>query len=146
MTQTAVKPRPRRPPPRIDETKVSQALQDLFAGWRVALKEPFKGISAAGEIAFGLFPLRKTGVSTQPLLDAVKAFLASLDAKQGAAVRFDVDSEIWRTWSNIHRNLMRHGLCMAELERQAARARLWRAVRRHRCARLRDRAQRHASQ
>jgi hypothetical protein len=115
MTQTAVKPRPRRPPPRIDETKVSQALQDLFAGWRVALKEPFKGISAAGEIAFGLFPLRKTGVSTQPLLDAVKAFLASLDAKQGAAVRFDVDSEIWRTWSNIHRNLMRHGLCMAEL-------------------------------
>jgi hypothetical protein len=30
-------------------------------------------------------------------------------------VRFDVDSEVWRTWSNIHRNLMRHGLCMAEL-------------------------------
>ncbi len=115
MTEAALKPRPRRAPPRIDETKVSRALQDLFAGWRVSLKEPFKGISAAGEIASGLFPLRKTGVSTQPLVDAAKSFLASLDAGQRATVRFDVDSEIWRTWSNIHRNLMRHGLCMAEL-------------------------------
>jgi len=115
MTEAALKPRPRRAPPRIDETKVSQALQNLFAGWRVSLKEPFKGISAAGEIARGLYPLRKTGVSTQPLIDAAKAFLASLDDAQRAAVRFEADSEIWRTWSNIHRNLMRHGLCMAEL-------------------------------
>jgi hypothetical protein len=115
MTEAALKPRLRPAPPRIDETKVSQALQDLFAGWRVSLKELFKGISAAGEIASGLFPLHKTGVSTQPLIDAAKAFLASLDAGQRAAVRFEVDSEIWRTWSNIHRNLMRHGLCMAEL-------------------------------
>jgi hypothetical protein len=115
MTEATVKTRPRRAPPRIDETKVSQALQHLFAGWRVSLKEPFKGISAAGEIASGLFPLRKTGASTKPLIDAAKAFLAALDDAQRAAVRFDVDSEIWRTWSNIHRNLMRHGLCMAEL-------------------------------
>ena len=115
MTQTVVNHRPRRAPPRIDETKVSQALQDLFAGWRVSLHEPFKGITATGEIARGLFPRRKTGVSTQTLLDAAKAFLASLDATQRAAVRFDAGSEVWRTWSNIHRNLMRHGLCMAEL-------------------------------
>jgi len=115
MTEAAATSRPRRAPPRIDETKVSQALQDLFAGWRVSLKEPFKGITAAGKTAGGLFPLRKTGVSTQPLVDAAKAFLASLDAAQRAAMRFAIDSEIWRTWSNIHRNLMRHGLCMAEL-------------------------------
>lgn len=115
MTEAAATSRPRRAPPRIDETKVSQALQDLFAGWRVSLKEPFKGITAAGETARGFFPLRKTGVSTQPLVDAAKAFLAALDDGQRAAVRFPVDSEIWRTWSNIHRNLMRHGLCMAEL-------------------------------
>ena len=115
MTEAAATSRPRRAPPRIDETRVSQALQDLFAGWRVSLKEPFKGIAAADEIARGLFPLRKTGVSTQPLVDAAKAFLAALDDEQRVAVRFPIDSEIWRTWSNIHRNLMRHGLCMAEL-------------------------------
>jgi hypothetical protein len=110
---------PRRAPPRIDETKVSQALQDLFTGWRQSLNEPFKGITAAGEIEHGLFPLQDAGASAQPLLDAVNQFLTSLDPAQRAAVQFDVNGEVWRTWSNIHRNLMRHGLCLAELsERQ----------------------------
>jgi hypothetical protein len=110
---------PRRAPPRIDETKVSKPLQDLFAGWRDSLKEPFKGITTAGEIERGLFPLHNAGPSTQLLVDAVTLFLSSLDPAQRSAVCFDVDSEVWRTWSNIHRNLMRHGLCLAELsERQ----------------------------
>jgi hypothetical protein len=110
---------PRRAPPRIDETKVSQALQDLFAGWRQSLNEPFKGITVAGGIERGLFPLHNDGPSTQPLIDAVNLFLSSLDPAQRAAVCFEVDGEVWRTWSNIHRNLMRHGLCLAELsERQ----------------------------
>ena len=107
--------RPRRAPPRIDETKVSQALQDLFAGWRSALKVPFKGLTPSGEIEPGLFSLRKTGATLQPMVAAAEAFLSSLDSNQRAAVRFDVGGEVWRTWSNIHRNLMRHGLCMAEL-------------------------------
>src|SRR5262249_38603025 len=107
--------RPHRAPPRIDETKVSQALQNLFAGWRQSLKEPFKGLTETGEIERGLFPLRKTGVSVQPMIDAAHAFLNSLDHNQRAMVHFDVDGETWRTWSNIHRNLMRHGLCLAEL-------------------------------
>ena len=106
---------PRRAPPRIDETKVSQALQDLFAGWRQSLNEPFKGITTAGEIERDLFPLHNGGPSTQPLMDAVNLFLSALDPTQRAAVCFNVDSEVWRTWSNIHRNLMRHGLCLAEL-------------------------------
>jgi hypothetical protein len=109
---------PRRAPPRIDETKVSQPLQDLFAGWRQSLHEPFKGITAGGEIESGLFPLQKAGPSTQPLIDAVTLFLSSLDPAQRTAVLFDVGSETWRTWSNIHRNLMRHGLCLAELSEE----------------------------
>ena len=107
--------RPRRAPPRIDETKVSKPLQDLFAGWRQSLTEPFKGITSAGEIARDLFPLGKDSASTQPLIEAASLFLSSLDPAQRAAVQFDVGGEVWRTWSNIHRNLMRHGLCLAEL-------------------------------
>jgi hypothetical protein len=106
---------PRRAPPRIDETKLSQALKDLFAEWRASLQLPFKGIAAGDVVEPGLFPLRKTGVSVQPLIDAAKAFLSSLSDAQLAAVGFDVFGEAWRTWSNIHRNLMRHGLCLAEL-------------------------------
>lgn len=116
MTDTsALERRPRRAPPRIDETKLSQALKDLFATWRASLQEPFKGLTADGTIEPGLFAVRKTGISTEPLIAAANAFLTSLDAEQRAAVQFDVNSEVWRTWSNIHRNLMRHGLCMAEL-------------------------------
>jgi len=116
MTDATVLNRPkRRAPPRIDETKVSQALQDLFAGWRISLKESFKGMTTTGQVVPDLFPLRATGVSVQPITDAAQAFLASLDAEQRAAVNVPIDSELWRQWSNIHRNLMRHGLCMAEL-------------------------------
>ncbi|HXD82965.1 MAG TPA: DUF3500 domain-containing protein, partial [Rudaea sp.] len=115
MSDAPVVRRARRAPPRIDESKVSQPLQDLFNGWRESLKEPFKGITADGAVESGLFPLRTTGTSTAPLVDAVRAFLASLDDAQRRAVTFDVDGEVWRTWSNIHRNLMRHGLCLVEL-------------------------------
>jgi hypothetical protein len=116
MSETGVLDRkPRRAPPRIDETTLSQALKDLFAGWRASLHEPFRGLTADGTIEADLFPLRKTGVPTQPLIDAANAFLHSLDGEQRAAMCFAIDSEVWRTWSNIHRNLMRHGLCLAEL-------------------------------
>lgn len=105
----------RRAPPRIDESKVSQPLQDLFRGWRESLKEPFKGITTDGHVPSGLFPLRAPGATTAPLVAAAGAFLASLDETQRRDVTFDVDGEVWRTWSNIHRNLMRHGLCLVEL-------------------------------
>jgi hypothetical protein len=112
--RTAVKS-PLRAPPRIDRSQVSQPLQDLFAGWDKSLAQPFKGLTSAGRVEPDLFALRKTGVTLQPMRDAVAAFVVSLDDAQREAVFFDVDGEVWRTWSNIHRNLMRHGLCLAEL-------------------------------
>lgn len=113
----------RRAPPRVDESKLSKPLQDLFATWRQSLEHDFKGLTADGEVRQGLFPRHPTGVSTQPLRDAVEEFLASLSAEQRAAVSFPVHSEVWRHWSNIHRNVMRHGLCFAELsDRQLDRA------------------------
>lgn len=112
---TAVNHRPLRAPPRVDTSTVSQPLQDLFAGWRKSMAENFKGLTADGKIVPGLFPLQSTGITSQPMAAAVTTFLASLDASQRKAVSFDVDGEVWRTWSNIHRNLMRHGLCLVEL-------------------------------
>ena len=110
--------RPLRAPPRIDVSKVSQPLQELFASWHAALKEDFKGLTATGEVVGSLFPLQPTGVSLAPLRDAANAFLASLDGRERAAVSFPVEGETWRQWSNIHRNLMRHGLCLVELSEQ----------------------------
>ena len=111
----AVLQRNRPSPPRIDESKVAKPLQELFASWRKALEEKFTGLTANGDVAAGLFPIRKTDASTQPVVDAANAFLAALDPKRRAAVSFPVNSEVWRHWSNIHRNLMRHGLCLADM-------------------------------
>ena len=106
----------RRAPARVDETKLSQPLRDLFATWREALKEDFKGLTANGEVRKR--PVSPTahaaGASTQPIVAALNEFIASLDAGQRAAVSFPIDSEVWRHWSNIHRNVMRHGLCLAD--------------------------------
>ncbi len=107
-----------RAPPRIDETQVSKPLQELFAGWRQSLQEPFRGITAHGEVEQNLFMRRPSGASVAPLVEAANRFLASLDAGQRKAVTFPLDSDEWRHWSNIHRNLMRHGLCLAELSGQ----------------------------
>jgi Protein of unknown function (DUF3500) len=116
---TVIDRRPLRAPPRVDESTLSQPLQDLFATWRHALKDEFKGLTPRGDAAHDLFPLRATGISARPLIAAVSEFLSSLDSDQRAAVSFPVTSEVWRHWSNIHRNVMRHGLCFAELsERQ----------------------------
>jgi hypothetical protein len=116
---TVLNRRTRRAPPRVDESKLSQPLQDLFATWRQSLQQDFNGLTATGEVGQDLFPLRATGVSTRPIIAAVNEFLAALDTEQRVAVSFPVRSEAWRHWSNIHRNVMRHGLCFAELsERQ----------------------------
>jgi hypothetical protein len=112
---TTVNDRPLRAPPRVDTSTVSKPLQDLFAGWHRSLAQDFKGMTADGKIVPDLFPLRLTGVTTQPMAAAATSFLASLDVAQRETVLFDVDGEVWRTWSNIHRNLMRHGLCLVEL-------------------------------
>jgi len=117
MTDAAVlNRRSLRAPARVDEGKLSQALRDLFATWRLSLQEEFKGLTASGEVAGNLFPLRAIGVSAQQMLAAVNTFLSAIDASKRAAVSFPVQSEVWRHWSNIHRNIMRHGLCLAELD------------------------------
>jgi hypothetical protein len=80
-----------------------------------AVAEPFKGITADGTVAPGLFPLQKTGVPTDSIRAAAEEFLASLNPEQRAKTLFPVDTVEWRKWSNIHRTLMRHGMPFFEM-------------------------------
>ena len=66
------------------------------------LAEPFKGITTDGNVIPGLFPIRSTGVSTEPVRKAAGAFLASLTAEQRARTKFQVDDPEWRKWMNQH--------------------------------------------
>ena len=64
------------------------------------LAEPFKGITTNGQVERGLFGLRSTGVSTEPVRKAAEAFLAVLTAPQRAKTVFAVDDNEWRMWMN----------------------------------------------
>ena len=70
---------------------------------RDPLAEPFKGVTTDGHVVPGLFPIRATGVSTRPVIDATRRFLESLTPEQRAITSFAVDDAEWRKWNNVHR-------------------------------------------
>jgi hypothetical protein len=67
---------------------------------KTGLATPFKGITAKGQIEPGLFAIRSTGVSTEPVRKAAEAFLASLSKVQRDKSTFGVDDPEWRKWMN----------------------------------------------
>src|SRR5262249_4889183 len=107
--------RQRPPTPAIRPFDLPPRMQPMLERAHAGLAESFRGIIGSDEIVPGLFPLGKTGVSLAPLLDAAQSFLASLTTDQRKAASFAIGDEAWRTWSNIHPWLMRHGVCLADL-------------------------------
>ncbi len=86
------------------------------------LAEPFKGITTDGNVVPGLFPIRSTGVSTEPVRKAAAAFLSSLTPEQRAKTMFALDDPEWRKWMNQH-FYIRQGVGfneMTEQQREAA--------------------------
>jgi len=78
------------------------------------LAEPFKGLTANGEVAPGLFPIRSTGVSTESVRQAAERFLSSLTAEQRTRSCFPVDAPEWRKWMNQH-FYVRQGVSLKEM-------------------------------
>ncbi len=66
------------------------------------LASPYKGITTSGSVQPGLFPVRATGVSTDKVRTAAKAFLATLLPEQRSKTMFPVDDPEWRKWMNQH--------------------------------------------
>jgi hypothetical protein len=80
--------------------------------------EPFTGITTDGAIVPGLFPLQTTGVSTDPIRRAAIDFLDALNPAQRQHASFEIGSDAWRRWWNIHPYLMRHGVQLEDLADQ----------------------------
>ena len=78
------------------------------------LAEPFKGVTTDGEIIGGLFAIRSTGVSTEPVREAAATFLASLTDEQRGRTSFAVDDPEWRKWMNQH-SYVRQGVGFDEM-------------------------------
>ena len=78
------------------------------------LAEPFRGITADGKVQPGLYPIKSTGVSTEPVRLAAVKFLAALSAEQRAKSTFPVDDAEWRKWMNQH-FYVRQGVSFKEM-------------------------------
>jgi hypothetical protein len=66
------------------------------------LAEPFRGITTKSGAETGLFPIRATGVSTEPVRAAAAAWLKTLSEEQRTAAVFPVGDDEWRKWMNQH--------------------------------------------
>ncbi|MEZ4587485.1 MAG: DUF3500 domain-containing protein [Gemmatimonadales bacterium] len=86
------------------------------------LADPFRGIMTSSGPVSGLFPVRSTGVSTEPVRAAAAAFLATLTPAERTRTLFAVDDDEWRKWMNQH-FYVRQGMGfkdMSERQREAA--------------------------
>jgi Protein of unknown function (DUF3500) len=86
------------------------------------LASPFRGITTNGEVVPGLFEIRPSGVSTEPVRNAAEKFIATLTPVQLARTLYPVDDVEWRKWMNQH-FYVRQGVCFAEMtdaQREAA--------------------------
>jgi hypothetical protein len=98
-------------------------LQPVLDAALTSTAEPLIGISTDGNIRRGLFPLRATGASTAPILDAALGFLSALDPEQRKKAVYDLEATERRLWFNIHPFVFRHGVILEDLspaQRQAA--------------------------
>ncbi len=80
-----------------------------------AIAQPFVGVRTNDGIEAGLFSVQSTGVSAKPVLDAARAFLASLSEAHRARATFRVDDPEWRRWANQH-SLPRQGISFEEMD------------------------------
>lgn len=72
------------------------------SGENQALAQPFKGVFFGEQRSTSLFPIKSTGVSTEPVRTAAETFLAGLTPSQREKTIFAADDLEWRKWDNRH--------------------------------------------
>ena len=123
-----VRPRPRMPGAGLkrgwDPTPTPDPPGDLIQRSVAAgIREPFVGLTSDGVIIPNLFPIEKTGQSTKPIVDAARAYIASLSRAEHSAGVLPVRSQSWREWTNAFPRWTPHGILfedMAETQRERA--------------------------
>ena len=86
------------------------------------LAEPFRGITTDGKAAPGLFTIKSTGVSTEPVRKAAAGFLKGLSPEQRAKTSFGLEDPEWQKWMNQH-FYIRQGMSfkdMSDAQRESA--------------------------
>ncbi len=85
-------------------------------GAAVAMGQPFRGVATSAGIVEGLYPLRATGVSTEPIRTAAERMLATLNTADLSRSHFAIDDPEWRDWSNVDVGIYpRRGISLEEM-------------------------------
>ncbi len=97
-----------------DPAEMAERYRKLSEDYEHAGLGPFKGITTNGEVVPGLFQVRPTGVSTEPVRIAAENFIATLGPAQLVRTMFPVDDVEWRKWMNQN-FYVREGICFADM-------------------------------
>ena len=114
LTDFRVRNRPPVSGRRLDPD-MSEQMANNIRDAETQIAEPFRGLTADGQVVPGLFSLQETGLSNEAMKRAAETWLDSIDSGQRDSSLFSVDSDAWRRWSNIHVFLMRHGAMMEDM-------------------------------
>lgn len=80
------------------------------------ISNPYEGIASPKGKENGLFPIKSTGVSTEPIKLAGETFLKSLSKEQLAKTQFEIDNKEWQKWANMDNGLYkRQGVSIKEM-------------------------------
>src|SRR4029078_1676427 len=93
---------PQQQGPSIQTLAVKKVVRDRLTA---SLSEPFGGVRTSAGLTEGLFPIRATGVSTEPIRKAAAAFIASLTPDQARRTVFDIEDPEWRTLVNVEKRI-----------------------------------------
>lgn len=93
------------------------ALKARFAVQQdAAIAQPFVGLRTKDGVQSGLFPVKATGVSTEPMRLAADAFLATLTTPQKLRTQFGIGDSEWRRWFNVDNGIYsRQGISLQEM-------------------------------
>jgi len=95
-------------------------LFQLTQAWEKLLSEPYKGITTDGQVRSNLFAIQDEGVSTEAIAKAVNNVLGQLTSEQQAKVRYPINGQQWRCWSNPEVLLRPLGIRLEEVPEAVA--------------------------
>ena len=105
---------------------LASAPEDFVDFMQSAIGEPFVGLTTDGQLRPNVYPDGPTGISTQPIVDAADAFLATIDQLDYRLyVQQPFDSWHRRSWFNAAPVIMPAGVLLDDMrpeQRQAAMA------------------------
>ncbi|MCC7042870.1 MAG: DUF3500 domain-containing protein, partial [Acidobacteria bacterium] len=92
-------------------------LKTMFGSQQAAaLAEPFTGVRPSSGTVAGLFSIKATGVTTEPIRVAAEGFLAKLTPVQKLRTQFGIGDPEWQRWYNIDNGLsVRQGVSLKEM-------------------------------